>query len=320
MGNIKNPRQTTCASHRLVRACIAAGIVLLTAAVFVGRADAAAVTFDPDADNWISSCSSGCTVNNGAGTELRVRSAALWGDIKNFRSLLRFDLSGLSVDPRRISRATLNIYYYKYHWNNPCGRQYVVQRVTSAWSELECTWQARDLYNDPDPLYWNGYLSGVPAYQPGGGDVDPLVYASAEVPDIGDGVPFDETWMTWDVTELVLEWVGAVHPNEGVIVKDAEEYEEYVEDIAWGPAQFLSTDYYDDAFWPYVEVTYIGDGDDDGDVDLDDHAVFGGCMFGPQVVPDPEEDCLDAFDADLDGDVDLRDFAAFQRAMGAVDP
>ena|GEM_PF-2938904 len=65
------------------------------------------------------------------------------------------------------------------------------------------------------------------------------------------------------------------------------------------------------AFWD-------GDFDEDGDVDLDDFAVFIDCLAGPDETPSPTppvspNDCLDAFDFDEDGDVDLLNFADFRR-------
>lgn len=56
-----------------------------------------------------------------------------------------------------------------------------------------------------------------------------------------------------------------------------------------------------------------GDLDDDGDVDIDDFALFPGCMNGPEVgYP---LDCNLA-DLDSDGDVDVIDFAEFQTGFG----
>ena len=63
-----------------------------------------------------------------------------------------------------------------------------------------------------------------------------------------------------------------------------------------------------------------GDIDQDGDVDLADHAAFAECMRGPNLVPNPTPppsagECLEAFDFNLDNDVDLADFAVFQEAF-----
>ncbi len=59
-----------------------------------------------------------------------------------------------------------------------------------------------------------------------------------------------------------------------------------------------------------------GDADDDGDVDLDDFAIFTDCLAGPHISPEPTRvgldarDCLWYFDRDADQDVDLADFSS----------
>jgi hypothetical protein len=62
-----------------------------------------------------------------------------------------------------------------------------------------------------------------------------------------------------------------------------------------------------------------GDGDRDGDVDLDDFNTFMDCRSGPGVLPSPAQTtvqkCLYVFDFDGDQDVDLDDYAAFLRAF-----
>jgi hypothetical protein len=76
------------------------------------------------------------------------------------------------------------------------------------------------------------------------------------------------------------------------------------------------------AFIFAMSLTELGEGDydGDGDVDLTDYAVFPDCLGGPDVEPQPiapvtTARCLGSFDFDLDGDVDLADFAAFTRAI-----
>ncbi len=62
----------------------------------------------------------------------------------------------------------------------------------------------------------------------------------------------------------------------------------------------------------------LGDYDADGDVDLDDAAVFAECTSGPHDRPGfiaPTALCNLVFDADDDGDIDLADYAAFQQAI-----
>lgn len=55
------------------------------------------------------------------------------------------------------------------------------------------------------------------------------------------------------------------------------------------------------------------DADRDGDVDVDDHADFAGCLQGPAITYGGGP-CL-IHDGDGDGDVDLADFEAFMRAF-----
>lgn len=64
-----------------------------------------------------------------------------------------------------------------------------------------------------------------------------------------------------------------------------------------------------------------GDADCDGDVDIDDHAIFVDCVAGPGAAPNPTppttaQECLDAFDIDADSDIDLYDYTEFQVTLG----
>ena len=270
--------------------------------------------FYPAADTWLSSCSSGADTNRGDHSDVWIRTAALWGDLKNFRGLLHFDLSGLPIPPEWITEARLNLYFYGYHWDSPEGRTYNVYGVTSSWVEMECTWRAREDYYTPSPVYWDSYLDGVPEYQPGGGDFDPVAYAQATVPAPGN-------WMSWEVTDPVREWVGEVHPNLGLLIKDDDEFEQYPGyDQAWGPAHFYSSDYYDEVYWPYLEVSYVipGDIDDDQDVDLSDFGILAMC-YG-SLVSDPPLGCsaeqAEASDLDGNGRVNLSDFGLFALNYG----
>lgn len=76
---------------------------------------------------------------------------------------------------------------------------------------------------------------------------------------------------------------------------------------------------------PDVVIDFVNlpccDADEDGDIDLDDHAILANCMNGPAAVPNPlspltAQDCLDLVDDNGDGFVDLRDQAAFQIGFG----
>lgn len=236
-------------------ACLAMSSLGCLAAAAPTRADT--VKLEPLADNWISSCSTGCTVNNGGMGELRVR-ASWWGspgnfEPKNFRSLLTFDLGSLPADENLITHATMGLYYFEAAGpphSDPVGRTYDVRRLTNVWDEMNSTWQARDDYNEPNPVYWDSYDSGEPEYQPGGGDFASTVYASAVVPASAG------QWVTWDVTALVKEGLGGTD-NFGFLIKDAAEYES---DPGGGEisyiAKFRSGEFADNAFRPYLEVTF----------------------------------------------------------------
>ncbi len=234
------------------------GLLILVTMSLAGwlPATARGAVLEPAADNWINSCSSGCTVNGGADAEIRVRTS-WWGgqtkEPKNFRSLLQFDLASLppaiQADPGLITSATLGLYYWSAPHDDPAGRTYVVHRVTNSWDEMNSTWQARDDYQEASPVYWDPFNTGVPAYQPGGGDFASTVYATAAVPHSTD------TWMTWNVTGLVREWVAGTHANLGLIVKDASEIEGNPGSGAVSyHARFRSRDYQDTGLRPYLEV------------------------------------------------------------------
>ncbi|MBN1342947.1 MAG: DNRLRE domain-containing protein [Phycisphaerae bacterium] len=223
---------------------------MLSCVFAAAESRAESVKIYPVADNWMSSCASGCTANYGDDPELRVRTAVWSCDVKNFRSLLQFDMSDLPGDPNEIGRVTLGLYFYTSHNGDPTRRVYEVRRVTNPWTEPGSTWQCRSAHNDPNiRIRWDDYLAGVPAYQPGGGDYDAnVVYALSEVPPVGN-------WMTWDVTGLVMEWCTGTHDNFGLMIKDADEYDD--PNLYWTDsplAQFRSREHYDQDFWPYLEI------------------------------------------------------------------
>lgn len=65
---------------------------------------------------------------------------------------------------------------------------------------------------------------------------------------------------------------------------------------------------------------HSGDGDQDGDVDLDDVADFPGGVGGPWaaegfVMPSP--DCLHLFDLDAEDNVELKDLVGLQEVFAA---
>ncbi|MCP4594351.1 MAG: M1 family metallopeptidase [bacterium] len=66
-----------------------------------------------------------------------------------------------------------------------------------------------------------------------------------------------------------------------------------------------------DAVLTFVKM--IGDADADGDIDLDDFALFDACLSGPQYRPYAAG--CGVFDFDTDRDVDFADYGALQRTV-----
>jgi hypothetical protein len=97
-------------------------------------------------------------------------------------------------------------------------------------------------------------------------------------------------------------------------------------DTPWAPRHAASVFVFDNALWmvagnnmerdvwrlDVVPDEPTGDLDDDGNVDLNDFALFADCLTGPTIPAGPE--CNPA-DFDRDADLDLADFSAFQRAF-----
>ncbi|MGQ9650875.1 MAG: DNRLRE domain-containing protein [Phycisphaerae bacterium] len=239
-------------SHAILSAQTTAMKLAICAGLLLGHPDfASAQRLHPNGDNWLSSCSSSADWNSGADQELRVRTTAVWGDVKNQRSLLHFDLSEVPVNADYVTGATLGLYLFTYHWDSPEGRTYNVHRVTTPWDEMESSWRARNAYQTASPVYWDTYLSGVPAYRPGGGDFDPVPASSVTVPAVGE-------WVTWDVKDLAKAWLDADVANYGLLIRDATEFTSYPGYDTISPlAQFRSRDYGNSHYWPYLQIDFL---------------------------------------------------------------
>ncbi len=111
------------------------------------------------------------------------------------RSLLQYDLSAYAG--YTVNSATLYMYrYYKYSSGTLSAD---VHRVTVPWLEGEAT--------------WNSAKTGV-TWSQAGGDYDPTVIANNVLPSTTINA-----WFSWDITDLVQDWVDGTYDNEGLLVK-----------------------------------------------------------------------------------------------------
>ena len=189
-------------------------------AIFLSRVPAHAVTYGPEADNWVSSCPNGWSSKFGSSSQLRLRG---WSNgPRVFRSLLRFNLSDLAGWP--IDSAMLSMYWYG-GGHTPPTTQHTVNLFenTSPWAETNSNWR----YSD-QPTQWNSidawnsahpYYSG-PGGSPGGGG-DPGVQIIDSYVTQWTGTSwgsFPGEWFEFDVTDLVQDWAGGAD-NNGLLVK-----------------------------------------------------------------------------------------------------
>ncbi|UCF11744.1 MAG: DNRLRE domain-containing protein [Thermoplasmatales archaeon] len=133
-------------------------------------------------------------------------------------SLITFDISSVPSDSIILS-AELKLYYHQWYANNPAGRQLNLYKITSDWDEETATWN-----NQPS-------------------------YASQ--PTTSSPVPSSTgTWMEWDVTEDIKDFVSGQETNYGWKVTD-ENY--------WGtfdiPQTFFRTK--ESSYVPYLEIEVL---------------------------------------------------------------
>jgi len=130
--------------------------------------------------------------------------------------LIRFDLSGITSGSV-VTSATLNLYYYDYPNANPSGRNLTIYRVTSDWDEDIVTWNTRPTYSTE-------------------------VISSAIVPGSTD------SWMSFDLTSSVQDFVNGIYTNYGWQIMDL---------TYWGssgiPAPYFRQEEYGENM-PYLEI------------------------------------------------------------------
>ena len=150
-------------------------------------------TFNPTDDAYIDK--SNPNLPHGAGDyydHMMIRNA--YGkndsDIYQIDGLVKFDISSISQDEEILS-ATLNLYYYRGE-NSPANRDLNLYKVTSNWFE--------------DTVMWDNQPSNIS---------QPTSFAT---------VPNKYSWMTWDVTSDVLDFVNKTVDNHGWKITDGTYY------------------------------------------------------------------------------------------------
>ncbi|RLF31632.1 MAG: hypothetical protein DRM98_05275 [Thermoplasmata archaeon] len=154
--------------------------------------------------------------NSGSGERMTVRNAygATYGWARDI--LIKFDIS--SIPPStHISSAKLKLYYYSYYDNNPSGNNLSIYRITSDWNEDTVTWETQPT-------------------------------CASQPTDISIVPSLTNTWMEWDVTSDVQDFINGEKTNYGWKITD-ETY--------WGhaniPITYFRTKEYGHCI-PYLEV------------------------------------------------------------------
>ena len=247
----------------------------------------------PSKDNYINRCSvSGNETNYGGAEKLLVRSFDGIGcsleEPKSARTIIRFDLPDLGYP---VIQATLGLYYYKKLGSiDPVGRTYEVRRLLNDWTEgtginpamaggttLGSSWQNRHNFGGSMKFLWDSHdmphIEDTPPCAQGcsgwdylgGGDYP---YTDCNGTDHWGGdevwvtavVPSSFGWMEWDVTALIQGWYAGTFPNNGLLIRDADEQWHspcfWPDDDKFG-AFFYSKEYAEPDYKPYLKLNYV---------------------------------------------------------------
>jgi hypothetical protein len=121
------------------------------------------------------------------------------------RTLMRFDLSPVMLNPgERLSSATL-VLYASTSYGGSAGVPMDLYRVVSDWDEASVTWRNRKT-DTPWLQYGSDFV--------GHGTRQPFASSSAS--------PANLEPVTWDITDLVDQWVEQVIPNHGLLLMSSQ--------------------------------------------------------------------------------------------------
>jgi hypothetical protein len=121
------------------------------------------------------------------------------------RTLMQFDLSGIPAGSL-ISSATLVLYADTDFGSNPSSNPLEVYRATKTWAENASSW-----------YYWNGV--GNSWDNPGGDAVGTNGVQFAAPYSVNTGNPSSAAPMTWDIKNLVNDWVNNGVTNQGLMIR-----------------------------------------------------------------------------------------------------
>jgi len=107
------------------------------------------------------------------------------------RGMVAFDLSEIPAGATIIS-ANLSLYYYNYGLVNPIGREITCHRILEDWNEWTVTWNTQPA---SDPVECAGAI--IPGYY---------------------------TWINWNVTSEVNDFIYGGDTNNGWMLRDIDDY------------------------------------------------------------------------------------------------
>jgi hypothetical protein len=140
----------------------------------------------------------------------------------NRRVLIEFNLSSIPSGAT-IENATMELYVTSKGSGTP---DIIVYRVNNSWTEDGTTWNSRN---------------GTENWDTAGGDYDTIVWANTTLTDVN-------LWASWNITDLVQNWVNGTYTNYGMILRDMTDSTNI-----W---KFASSDHINASLRPKINITY----------------------------------------------------------------
>ncbi len=173
------------------------------------------LVLEPVADTYVGEHSP--TVNHGSDGHILVSDK--YGATSDYdaRGMVLFDLSEIPVGSTIIS-ANLSLYYYRYDDTDPEGREITCHRILESWDEMTVTYNSMP-------------------------NSDPVECASTMLPGYF-------TWVDWDVTSEVNDFVNNGDENYGWMIRDYKD--------PWGTFDIPQQYYYSSDAADFHPMLFIG--------------------------------------------------------------